>query len=212
MGVKMERVTQVRPYRGVAAPQRLAERRRRFLEAGLDLLGETHDELTVRAICGRAGVATRNFYEAFTDKDEFVAAVFDSVIGGIASTTQAAVASVPPAEQNRAGITNLVRTIGEDARIGQLLFDPQLSNAVLVRKCAELGGFFAVLAGQHAQTVLAQEESEQIKAVAHFVVGGVNQTIHGWLTGAITLTGDELIDLLTTLLDTFPDPRRGDPA
>lgn len=204
----MENVTQARPYRGVAAPQRLAERRSRFLESGLDLLGETYDELTVRAICRRSGIATRHFYEAFTDKDQFIAEVFDSVVEAIASTTQAAVASVPPAEQNRAGITNLVRTIGEDARIGRLLFDPHLANAVLVRKRAELGGFFAVLAGRHAQTVLGQDDSDQIKALAHFVVGGVNQTIHGWLTGAIALTGDELIELLTALLDTFPDPRR----
>lgn len=204
----MDDMTQLRPYRGVAAPQRLAERRRRFLQAGLDLLGETYDELTVRAICRRSGIATRHFYEAFADKDEFVAAVFDSVIGEIATTTQAAVAAVPPPDQNRAGITNLVRTIGDDPRIGKLLFDPQLSNTVLVRKRADLGGFFAVLAGQHAQAVLGQEDSDQIKAIAHFVVGGVNQTIHGWLAGAIALSRAELIDLLTALLDTFPDPRR----
>ncbi len=205
----MDDMTQLRPYRGVAAPQRLAERRRRFLQAGLDLLGETYDELTVRAICRRSGIATRHFYEAFTDKDEFVAAVFDSVIGEIATTTQAAVAAVPGPEQNRAGITNLVRTIADDARIGKLLFDPQLSNAVLVRKRAELGGFFAVLAGQHAQTVLNQQDSDQIKALAHFIVGGVNQTLHGWLAGSIALSREELIDFLTALLDTFPDPGRG---
>ncbi|ANE77988.1 TetR family transcriptional regulator [Mycobacterium adipatum] len=205
----MDDMTQLRPYRGVAAPQRLAERRRRFLQAGLDLLGETYDELTVRAICRRSGIATRHFYEAFIDKDEFVAAVFDSVIGEIATTTQAAVAAVPGPEQNRAGITNLVRTIADDARIGKLLFDPQLSNAVLVRKRAELGGFFAVLAGQHAQTVLNQQDSDQIKALAHFIVGGVNQTLHGWLAGSIALSREELIDFLTALLDTFPDPGRG---
>lgn len=205
----MDGMAQLRPYRGVAAPQRMAERHRRFLEAGLDLLGETYDELTVRSICRKAGIATRHFYEAFADKDEFVAAVFDSVIGTIADTTQAAVAAVPPAEQNRAGITNLVRAIGDDARIGKLLFDPQLSNTILVRKRAELGGFFAVLAGRHAQTVLSREDSDEITAIAHFIVGGVNQTIHGWLTGAIDLDRDELIELLTALLNTFPDPRRG---
>ncbi|MCF6386769.1 TetR/AcrR family transcriptional regulator [Mycobacterium sp. MBM] len=202
-------MTQLRPYRGVAAAQRLAERRHRLLEAGLDLLGETYDELTVRAICRKSGIATRHFYEAFADKDEFVAAVFDSVIDSIATTTQAAVAAVAPPEQNRAGITNLVRTIGDDARIGKLLFDPQLSNAVLGRKRAELGGFFAVLAGQHAQAVLNQQDSDQIKALAHFIVGGVNQTLHGWLAGSIALSREELIDFLTALLDTFPDPRRG---
>ena len=201
-------MTQVRPYRGISAPQRLAERRRRFLDAGLDVLSSGNEELTVRAICRLSGIATRHFYEAFTDKDEFVAAVFDSVVGAIAGSTQAAVAAVGPADQNRAGITNLVRTIGADARVGRLLFDARLSNNVLVRKRAELGGFFAVLAGQHARDVLPHAGHDQVNAVAHFVVGGVSQTINGWLAGAIVLTGDELIELLTTMLDSFPDPRR----
>jgi AcrR family transcriptional regulator len=200
-------MTQVRPYRGVEAPQRIADRRRRFIEAGLDLLGGSTEELTVRAICRQSGVATRHFYEAFTDKDEFVAAVFDSVITEVATTTQAAVAAVPFAEQNRAGITNLVQTVGEDTRVGRLLFDPQLSNAVVMRKRADLGGVFAILASQHLQTAMQRAENPNIKAVAHFVVGGVSQTINAWLTGTIEFGRDELIDQLTTLLDGFADPR-----
>ena len=52
-----------RPYRGVEAPERLAVRRRRFLEAGLELLGGATDpgELTVRAICADAGLTARYF-------------------------------------------------------------------------------------------------------------------------------------------------------
>lgn len=203
----MRPMTQVRPYRGVEAPQRMADRRRRFMDAGLELLGRDTEELTVRAICRESGVATRYFYEAFTDKDEFVAAVFDSVVAEIAATTQAAVAAVPFAEQNRAGITNLVRTVGEDTRVGRLLFDPQVSNAVVMRKRAELGGIFALLAAQHLQTALQRAESPRIKAVAHFVVGGVSQAINAWLTGSIEFGRDELIDQLTTLLDGFVDPR-----
>src|SRR6185312_7652663 len=92
-GVKMERMAQVRPYRGVEAADRVAERRRRFLEAGLDILGSEPDlsELTVRGICRQAGAALRYFYESFTDKDDLIAAVFDGVIADIAATTQAAV-------------------------------------------------------------------------------------------------------------------------
>lgn len=185
----------------------MADRRSRFIEAGLELLGGSTEELTVRAICRQSGVATRHFYEAFADKDEFVATVFDSVVAEIAATTQAAVASVPFAEQNRAGITNLVRTVGDDTRVGRLLFDPQLSNAVLMRKRTELGGVFAALAGQHLQTALQRDETPQIKTVAHFVVGGVSQAINAWLTGSIAFGRDELIEQLTTLLDGFVDPR-----
>lgn len=203
----MDDMTPPRPYRGVAAPQRLAERRRRFLEAGLDLLGGTYDELTVRAICRQSGIATRHFYEAFADKDEFVAAVFDSVIEQIARTTQAAVAAVPFDQQNTAGITNLVQTIGEDTRVGRLLFDARLSNPVLVRRRAELGGVFAALAGQHLQAALHREDNPRIQAIAHFVVGGVSQTLSGWLAGAIDLTRDELIEQLAAVLDEFGNER-----
>ena len=123
---------QVRPYGGVQASDRLAARRRQLIEAGLDLLGGQTgpDDLTVRAICAQAGLTVRYFYENFADKDEFVGAVYDSVAARLAATTQASVAAAPAAEQNRAGITNLVRFIADDARVGRLLFSDRLSNAV----------------------------------------------------------------------------------
>ncbi|BBY18184.1 TetR/AcrR family transcriptional regulator [Mycolicibacterium litorale] len=201
---------QVRPYRGVEAPERLAQRRRRFLEAGLGLLGSAeHDlaDLTVRAICRRAGVAVRYFYECFTDKDDFVAAVFDWVINGIATTTQAAAAAAPPRAQSRAVMTDIVRTISEDPRIGRLLFSAQLSNAVVVRKRAESGALFAMLSGRHASAALRQSENDRIKAAAHFVVGGVGQTISAWLAADVVLAPEQLVDQLTAMIDQLADPR-----
>src|SRR3954453_16049289 len=123
-------MTDVRPYRGVQARDRVAERRRRLLDAGLDLLGGSDGppDLTVRAVCAEAGVTARYFYESFTDKDDLGAAVVDQVIADIAATTQAAVAAAPRDEQNRAGIANLVRVIADDPRVGRLLFNAQLSN------------------------------------------------------------------------------------
>src|SRR3954454_22179885 len=120
-------MAQVRPYRGVEAADRLSDRRRRFLEAGLDILGSDTDlaELTVRGICRQAGVALRYFYESFTDKDDFVGQIFDWVIADIAATTQAAVAAAPLKEQTRAGIANVVRTVAADTRVGRLLFSSQ---------------------------------------------------------------------------------------
>ena len=67
----------------------------------------------MRAICRRAGLTVRYFYESFTDKDDFVGAVYDWVIADIAASTQAAVAAAPPREQSRAAMANIVRTIVE---------------------------------------------------------------------------------------------------
>lgn len=200
----------VRPYRGIEAAERLASRRRRLLDAGLDLLGADQkdiSELTVRGICSRAGLAARYFYESFADKDEFVSGVFDWVVAELAATTQAAVAAVPAREQSREGMANIVRTVGEDARVGRLLFSAHLGNAVVVRKRAESSALFAMLSGQYAGDALRIPANDRIKAGAHFAVGGVVQTISAWLAGDVRLEPHELVDQLASLLDEITDPK-----
>ncbi|MCB0926309.1 MAG: TetR/AcrR family transcriptional regulator, partial [Mycobacterium sp.] len=176
-------MTQARPYAGVEASARLATRRDRLLKAGLHLLGSTVDppELTVRGVCAEAGQATRYFYESFSDKDEFITAVFDWVVATLAGCTQAAVDAAPTGEQTLAAMTAIVRSIDADPRIGMLMFNSRLSNATVMRKRVESSAFFAMLSGHHAETVLQRRASERIKAGAQFVVGGVAQTISAWL-------------------------------
>jgi AcrR family transcriptional regulator len=203
----MDPMAQVRPYRGVEAADRVAGRRRRFLEAGLDILGSDPDlsELTVRGICRQAGVALRYFYESFTDKDDFVAAVFDWVIADIAATTQAAVTAAPLKEQSRAGMANIVRTIAADPRVGRLLFSSQLSNSVVLRKRSESVALMAMLTFQHAGALGAQN-SDRVKAASHFVVGGVAQMITAWLAGDTMLDNDQLVDQLAAMIDALALP------
>jgi AcrR family transcriptional regulator len=202
----MVAVAQPRPYRGIEAAERFAQRRRRLLSAGLDILSADPAGLTVRAICGRAGLAARYFYESFSDKDEFVSAVFDSVTADIATTTQAAMAAAPPDGQARAGMANIVRTIADDPRVGRLLFSPDVANAVLLRKRADSEALFAMLSGQYVGTALKLNENDRIKATAHFVVGGVAQTISAWLAGHVNLTAAQLVDQLASVLQQLGDP------
>jgi AcrR family transcriptional regulator len=206
--VKMDAMAQVRPYRGIEAAERLAQRRGRLLSAGLDLLGAADQdltELTVRAICRQAGLGVRYFYESFADKDDFVGAVFDWVIGEIAATTQAAVSSAPLKERNRAAMANLVRTVAENPGVGRFLVNSQ-ANSVLVRKRIETGAVLAMLYGQNVAEALGVQETERSKATAHFAVGGVVQIISTWLAGDIDLGPDQLVDQLALILDDLVDP------
>jgi AcrR family transcriptional regulator len=161
--------------------------------------------LTVRGICRQAGVALRYFYESFTDKDDFVAAVYDWVIADIAATTQAAVTAAPLDEQSRAGMANIVRTIAADTRVGRLLFSSQLSNPVVVRKRTESFALMAMLTFQHASAVGAHN-TDRVKAASHFVVGGVTQMIPAWLEGDVGLDNDQLVDQLATMIDALAVP------
>jgi AcrR family transcriptional regulator len=207
--VRMNEASSARPYGGVGATQRLAARRNRLLAAGLELLGAEQQNIsavTVRGVCREAGLAARYFYESFADKDQFVASVFDWVVAELAATTQAAVAAVPADEQTRAGMANIVRTIAEDARLGRLLFSTQLADPVIVRKRAESSALFAMLSGQHVGDTLRVPANERIKAAAHFVVGGVGQTISAWLAGDIRLDPEQLVDQLAALLDELAEP------
>jgi AcrR family transcriptional regulator len=204
----MTGMAQARPYRGIGAAERLNQRRRLLIDAGLDLLGadSSEAEVTVRAVCKRSGLTARYFYESFTDKDEFVAAVFDAAVADVAATTQAAVAASPRAEQGRAGLANLICTISADSRIGRVLFDVHMSNPVILRKRSDLGGIFAFLLAQHLTASLRRDQTGRSKAAVHFVVGGVGQTISAWLAGEVDLSQEQLIDQLTAILDALDDP------
>jgi AcrR family transcriptional regulator len=197
-----------RPYRGIQPADRLARRRARLLSAGLTVLGSGSDVdvLTVRGVCRQAGVAARYFYESFSDKEDFVGAVFDWVIADLAATTQAAVAAAPPDEQTRAGMANIVRTIVGDPRVGRLLFSADPANAVLVRKRAESHTLLTMLYGQDLGHALRLAENDRIKAAAHFAVGGVGQTLSAWLAGDVKLSPEQLVDQLASILDELSKP------
>lgn len=166
----------------------------------------TPTELTVRGVCQEAGVATRYFYESFLDKDEFVGAVFDWVIAELAATTEAVVAAALPGDRNRAGLSNIVRSIEQDPRLGRLLFGAQISNGAVIRKRQESEAFFAMLSGRHVGSLLQRPANARINAVSHFVVGGVAQTISAWLAGGVDLDCEELVDQLSAMVNAFGQP------
>jgi hypothetical protein len=103
-------------------------------------------------------------------------------------------------------MTNVVRTIADDPRVGRLIFSTQLANAVVMRKRAESSALFAMLSGQHAVDALRAPANDRVKAGAHFAVGGVGQTISAWLAGDVRMEPDQLVDLLASLLDELTNP------
>ncbi|MGJ8669565.1 MAG: TetR/AcrR family transcriptional regulator [Oceanococcus sp.] len=68
---------QGRAYGGMSAEQRLAERREKFLRAGLQVFGSQGFRAgTVRVLCKEAGLTDRYFYESFADSEALLKAVY----------------------------------------------------------------------------------------------------------------------------------------
>ena len=69
-----------RSYGGLAMEERVAARRARFVEAGVELFGtQGFRGATVRGICAAAGLTDRYFYESFASLESLLAAVYGSL-------------------------------------------------------------------------------------------------------------------------------------
>ena len=74
-----------RPYGGLAMEERVAARRARFIEAGIELFGtQGFRGATVRGICAAAGLTDRYFYESFATLEALLADVYRTLKDGFA--------------------------------------------------------------------------------------------------------------------------------
>lgn len=192
---------QPRPYGGVDGTRRVEQRREALIEAGLELMGSTEPELTVRGVCKQSGLAARYFYESFADRDALMSAVYDSVVTDIAISTQVAVdAAETEHDKATAGITNIVHTIARDPRRGRLLFSDAFTNSTLAEKRRMSTMAFVGLLAGNAQTFYRLDNSRQLTLTATFLVGGLTQTLRSWLDGHLDVTQEDLVSDCAAIL------------
>ena len=73
-----------RAYGGLAQEDRVAARRARFVEAGIELFGtQGFRGATVRGICAAAGLTDRYFYESFASLEALLIAVHRHLMDGL---------------------------------------------------------------------------------------------------------------------------------
>ena len=86
--------------------------------------------LTVRAVCRAAGLTERYFYESFTDRDEFVRAVYDDVCAR-------AMSALMSATTPRDAVERFVALMVDDPARGRVLLLAPAVEPVLARSGAE---------------------------------------------------------------------------
>lgn len=71
-----------RPYGGRTQADRMSERRRRFIDAGIQVFGQHgYRAATVRGLCAQAGLTDRYFYESFESVQALLEAVYLHQVG-----------------------------------------------------------------------------------------------------------------------------------
>lgn len=193
-----------RIYGGRAGDERLADRRAKLIDAGLDLLGAADGDptLSVRGVCKRAGLASRYFYESFADRDELTGAVYDYVVQRIAESTLAAIAETPREDRAvvRACVENIVHEIAEDPRLGRMLFSVSQANPQLAKRRLDSTRMFAGLVMVQAEDFYEVKPSPRLDLAAHYVVGGLAQALTSWLDETVPLSQEDVVEECTELL------------
>lgn len=179
-----------RSYGGVPAAVRVAQRRERFLEAGLELFGtDGYHATTVRAVCREAGLSERYFYESFANTEALLVGVFQRCTDVMHDEILVSVGtgSLPvPADVD--ALDHLVRTTLEaffhsvaDPRVLRVCWLEVLGVSPFVDATYIAGvDRFAALVSTVISGAFGLTPDERLRLVATALVGGVMTTAVRW--------------------------------
>jgi AcrR family transcriptional regulator len=195
-------VAVTRAYRGVPADERREQRRALLIDTALDCL---HDDglaaVSVRAICARARLTPRYFYESFDDLDQLLLATVDAVSDEVAVTALAALDAAPDdlARQVRAAIDAGYGVVVADRRKATALLVAASGHGVLRERRHELITQFAdlVLDRFPVLTAFGVAERRRARATALFLMGGALEVIEAVLSGRLRMSRAALVAQLT---------------
>ena len=195
----------VRTWRGVSPPQRVAERRERLVEAGLEVFAtRTFHATKVRDVCQEAGLTERYFYESFADKEALLVVVAERIVADFVAAAGPSIALVAT-DVDRAikgAMSAVVSSMTDDPRRARILF----VEAVGVSPAAEdkrrevIAGLVAVIRAATEQAYGAWvRESVEIELIARSLIGAASELLVAHVRGELPLDGDGLVLNLTRL-------------
>lgn len=185
-------------YRGVSAQDRAAGRRAQLMEATLAVWADPETRTTMTAVCARAGLTERYFYESFRTLDDALTAVMDQIAGEIEECTRRAAdeAGSDPSARVQASIRAFVELLVDDPRKGRVAIIEAGAMSKLRGRRTELLRHFAHRAAEEAREMPGlPRRTEREDAVAGLLfVGGMAELVAAWLDGTLDADPDEIVE------------------
>jgi AcrR family transcriptional regulator len=198
-----------RAYRGQLPEARRADRRRRLLDAALELYGTVgYANTTIAQLCRESGVAPIKFYEEFGTKEALLLSLCEETFGRTMAALVEAVDAAPldVEARSRAGIAVLCHDLlGDPRRARVLCIEMTGVSPTLDRRRREVldgvGAFLFMqmdMLGQAAGRPLYPDPLRR-RIVVRSAIGGINETLIGWLLDDEPPPIDRLVDVLTEM-------------
>lgn len=195
----MPMTTAHRPYKGVAATDRIAERRAALREACLEIVGE-HGTTAVSAegVCRIAGLTKRYFYESYTDRDALLLAILDEFLIGLEAEILAALDGVARTKRPRVVVDILVRALTADARVSRLFADAPAVQVLREHRNAAVETYVVLLRDHVLPFRKVPNRTPAHDVVTRIIVAGTTDVISAWVHGHIeadpAVLADSIVD------------------
>jgi AcrR family transcriptional regulator len=193
-----------RTYGGVSGEQRQARRRAALLDAALDVVADRGVAgVTVRGVCGRAGLTDRYFYENFRDRDDLLVALGEELFGQATAALMAAIAQAPRDTVARvhAAVRTAVGWHTEDPRRGRLFLEFQLAPPLQPLRRNAIRLLADIMADQARDLLGARAPAELERSLAaRTLVGGGFDLFASWLRGELDVDEEQLIRFLVAMI------------
>ena len=195
-----------RSYRGMTPEQRTAQRRERFLDAGLNVFGlEGFHAATVRRICKEAGLTDRYFYESYGSMEELLVEVYERCLSGILMRLQASLtdiqADVFPEELIKRLLNEFFVEM-EDPRVAKICMFEAEGVSVNMHSMYNdyIRRFVTILMAASRSHVqhwpLTNEETE---VLGNAIVGGIIQATRNWTLKDYHLSREAMVNGILVL-------------
>jgi AcrR family transcriptional regulator len=197
-----------RTYGGISASERVAARRAKLLDAGLELFGTRGFAASgVKDLCREAGVTDRYFYESFGDSRELFLAVFDRLTDELFGAVAAAVVQSggDPESQLRDAIGTFVGQLSDDPRKPRVLFAeaPAAGPEAAAHMRATLRRFGALVAATARTHLPPSTHDEDVALVALSLVGLLERVVSDREDGELAVAPERLVDRCVALYATL---------
>ncbi|MEU4837416.1 TetR/AcrR family transcriptional regulator [Nocardia testacea] len=192
-----------RTYGGLSAEERRVQRRTALLDAALEIIGtQGLDKLTVSGMCSEAGLNERYYYESFGNRDDVLTALVDRIAEELVIAIAAALQTAGDDSRAKAhaAITAGIHLLTDDPRKTEVTMVAAMATPQLRARTTETIRVFARLVaseGIEFYGVTDPAPDPVIDFRATYLVGGLVQTLTGWVRGDLPIGRDELIDYTT---------------
>jgi AcrR family transcriptional regulator len=199
---------------GLTAEERSADRRRRVLDAALELFGTRgYAAVPVDRICRTAGISTKSFYPLFDNKEALFSELYDELVSKIAVGVVAApVEGLSVRDAVTARLDALVHAAVDDPRVARvvLIESAGLSPVVEERRRAVHNSLATFVVQTTAQFVDKGELPDRdYRRASLGLVGAINELIIDYVLSEDLGMDGSIDTLVSDLRDLFLAVRRG---